>query len=152
MDFLDFSAAATGMAYGSSELSGTVTIDGSPDTVPASIADWEYATGPQAVVTWVNTLETSLAWDPLDDFADQIHLDDDTPPHTECWGDGDFLGAAGVDLSTSIPNTDPRQASFHTLQSSRVVAFWPNSVNAAAWAPVWAATVAAPVTTSSTDL
>ncbi len=148
MDFLDFSAAAIGMEYGNSELTGTVTIDGSPDTVPTTLAAWEYVTGPQGVVTWVNSVETSLAWNPLDDFADQIHVDDDTPAFSECWGDGDFIGAAGADLNTAIPNTDPRSATFDTLRSSRVVAFWPNLLNAAVWAPVWAATVDSPVTVS----
>jgi len=146
MDFLDFSAAAIGMQYGNSELAGTVTIDGSADTPPGAIADWEYVTGAQGVVTWTNSLETSLPWPDLDAVADQIWVDDDNPAVQECWGDGDFLGAAGVDINTAIPNTDPRQAGAASLQARRVVAFWPQDLDAAAWAPVWSAAVQNPPT------
>ena len=134
ISFWDWSAAADGMSYGSSELTGTVTIDGTSDTVPSDAANWEFVEGAQGDITIASTFSGSYV-----PTLEQIYVDDTTPPSAECWGDGDYYGAAGPAIVSSIPNTDPRNGAFDTFQARQVAAFWPTGLDMAAWAPAWAA-------------
>jgi len=143
MSYWDWSAAATGMSYNSSLLAGPVTIDGTPDTVGLGIPAWEYIEGAQGDIsfaadfsgTYVPTLE-------------QVYVDDTTPPFSECWGDGDYYGAAGQAIVSAIGNTDPRLGAFDTFQSRHVAAFWPTGLDMAAWTPAWAAQALQPLDTA----
>ncbi len=145
MSFVDLSAAAVGMTYGNSEMAGTTTIDGNPDTVPSAVPAWSYVSGPQGVVLYSSTVETSATL-----TSSTFYLDDNTPPWTECWGDGDFYGAAGTQFGGGIPNTDPSIGGTATFQSREVVATFTAGLNAAAWAPVWHAAIANDVTVTAT--
>jgi hypothetical protein len=146
MSFWDWSAAAAGATYGSSTLASPVTIDGSPDTVSTAIPSWECIEGAQGDITlaagysgtYVPTLE-------------QVCVDDTTPPFSECWGDGDFYGAAGQAIVSGIPNTDPALGSFLTFQGNHVAAVWPTNMDMNAWAPVWAAQALQPMDVTITN-
>ena len=83
---------------------------------------------------------------------EQVYVDDTTPPFSECWGDGDFYGANGQAIVSSIPNTDPSRGSFATFQARQVAAFWPTATNMDAWAPVWAAEVFQDLDATVTDI
>ena len=131
MSFVDFSAAATGMEYGNSAMSGTVPIDGSADSVPSEVPDWAYVTGPQGNLLMTASIESSFST-----TGNTFYLDDDAPSSPECWGDGDYLGANGVNLTGGIPNTDPRSTSA-TFQSHEVLMPVNPGVGASQWAPVW---------------
>lgn len=146
MSFWDWSAAASGMSYGSSELTGTVTIDGSPDTVGTTAADWEYIEGAQGDITMAATFSGTYV-----PTLEQVYVDDTTPPSAECWGDGDYYGAAGQAIVSAIPNTDPRTAGFLTFRARQVAAFWPTSLDMSAWAPAWAADALQPLDVTIAD-
>ncbi len=146
MSFWDWSSAASGMSYGSSELTGTVTIDGSPDTVSSDMAAWEYIEGAQADITMAATF--SGTYTPT---LEQVYVDDTTPTATECWGDGDYYGAAGQAIVSGIPNTDPQIEPFDTFQARQVAAFWPTGFDMSVWAPAWAAEALQPLATTVTD-
>jgi hypothetical protein len=121
MDFLDWSQAATGMVYRNSAMGSGVVIDGVPDTVPAAIPTWEYVSGPQGVVTWTSSNQStipSLA-------RQQVYADTTAPSDAECWGDARYYGAAGQSVTSAIANTDPRIGAFDQLQSHRVMEFGP---------------------------
>jgi len=134
MSFWDWNAAATGMTYNNSVLAAPVTIDGSPDTVGTGVPDWEYIEGPQGDISMVAEFSGTVV-----PTLEQVYVDDTTPSFSECWGDGDYYGAAGQAIVSAIPDTDPRSASFDTFQARQVAAFWPTNVGMAAWTPVWAA-------------
>jgi len=119
MDFVDYSAAATGMKYASSTLPGGVTIDGVQDAVPNGIPTWESVSGGQGTI--VTTVRTDK------DFSTseaQFYRDQQPAPEAQCWGDGAFLGASGQVLG-AVPNTDPQAQSFSKLTSTRWVYFLP---------------------------
>ncbi|NNE73290.1 MAG: hypothetical protein HKN26_06480 [Acidimicrobiales bacterium] len=147
MSFWDLNTNAIGMEYGNSNMAGTVTVDGSPDTVPSATPDWSYVHGSQGYVT--NSFELTASFSPP---TAQVYVDDTTPPYTECWGDdGDFLGAAGVDITGGLPNTDPRNAPFETFVAHEVAAFWPTNLDPAAWTPIWADQALQPLAATITD-
>ncbi|MEQ8840212.1 MAG: hypothetical protein RIB98_04470 [Acidimicrobiales bacterium] len=146
MSFWDWSAAASGMTYGSSALSGTVTVDGSPDTVGTELAEWEYLEGPQGNISLAGTFSGSYV-----PTLEQVYVDDTTPPFNECWGDGDFYGASGQAIVSWIPNTDPALGAFETFRAHQVAAFWPTGGNMAAWTEAWAAEVFQPLAATVTD-
>jgi len=58
--------------------------------------------------------ETKIEW---------FQRDQTTPPETQCWGDGSFLGAAGPSIVGGIANTDPSAGAFETLKGIRTIHF-----------------------------
>jgi hypothetical protein len=121
MDFLDFSAAAQGMTYRSSTTPAGVTIDGVQDSVSSTLATWEAVSGSLGQVVTTNRLVTSVPT--LAAGTTQFYRDQTSPPETQCWGDGSFLGATGSFIGTTIPTTDPVDAGHATLQGRRTVVF-----------------------------
>lgn len=117
-DFVDYNVNATGMTYRTSEIPGGVTIDGVPDAVPGDIPAWESADGPQGQVRSYSEFTSST---PLD-FG-YVYYDDVAPPKAGCWGDSSFYGMSGGKIIDNVPNTDPRNSPFETLQSRRVTHF-----------------------------
>ncbi|GJM36862.1 MAG: hypothetical protein DHS20C19_02290 [Acidimicrobiales bacterium] len=136
MSYWDWSAAASGMTYRNSEIAAPVTIDGSPDTVPVAVPAWEYIEGAQADITFAGTFSGSFV-----PTLEQVYVDETTPSFSECWGDGDFYGAAGQAITNAIPNTDPALGAFDTFQAYSVAAVWPTNLDMSVWAPAWAAEV-----------
>ena len=52
-----------------------------------------------------------------------FYRDQASPPETQCWGDGSFLGASGPTITGGIENTDPGVTPFATLRGVRTVGF-----------------------------
>lgn len=146
MSFWDWSTEAVGMAYDSSTLAAPVTIDGAPDAVGTELAAWEYIAGPQGNVSMVGSFSGSYV-----PTLEQVHVDDTTPPFSECWGDGGYHGASGQAITSAIPNTDPRLGDFETFQARQIAAFWPTNVGMDAWTPGWAAGALQPLSVTISD-
>jgi hypothetical protein len=145
MSFVDFAVGASGMSYGSSAMAGVVPIDGIPDTVPATLPNWSYVTGPQGTLLSAGTIESSASI-----TVSNFYLDDSTPASPECWGDGGYRGANGALISGGIANTDPRTTPFATFRSHEYFMPMDPSVGAKEWAPVWHAAIIAVVTVTGT--
>ncbi|MFM7063169.1 MAG: hypothetical protein ACKO04_06725, partial [Actinomycetes bacterium] len=149
MDFLDYSAAASGMTYRSSVVPGGVTVNGVQDTVGSVRPTWEAVNGaPGRVYTTarITASQAGLAAGTIGYYEDRI-----TPAQPECWGDRSYYSASGLWVNTGILNTDPRQTPFETFRAHRVVQFLgpagdPTAIPAEA--ADWAADVDAPLTTS----
>lgn len=146
MSFWDWNEAADGMVYGNSARTGTVTIDGVPDTVGTDLAIWEYIEGPQADVSFAATFTGTYV-----PTLQQVYVDDSSPSFEECWGDGSYYGASGQAITSAIPNTDPQLGAFDTFQVRQAAAFWPTSLDMAAWTPAWAAEALQPLDTTVAD-
>jgi hypothetical protein len=148
MDFIDFSAAATGMTYQSSTVPGGVTIDGVLDSVPNTAATWEAVTGPQgSVMMNVDYVSTIDLEDDAGTEVEWFQRDQATPAEAQCWGDSSLLGAAGPSIVGNIANTDPAGGAFETLTGIRTVSFSgapsrPDLVDELA--ATWSAQLAAP--------
>jgi len=126
-DFLDYSAAATGMTYRSSAHPDPVTIDGTPDPIGPELPRWELVSGNQGSITVASRLDTSLlgpGGNP-DDLLDEYYRDDLTPELADkpCVGDSALIGASGAQFSQNVPNTDPLRSPFATLSARRTVAY-----------------------------
>ena len=128
MSFADFSTAASGMQYGNSEMSGTVTVDGVPDVVPSTVPAWSYVAGAPGFVSWTDDITTDIP------NLDQISLtwtDDATPAFEECWGSDGLWGAAAVQITEALPNTDPVNTPTAHFRGRHVLGLWPANVDAA---------------------
>lgn len=121
LDYLDYSAAALGMTY-SSSTTGAVTIDGTQDSVSATLPTWELVDGaPGSIVTTTRLTTTIPNGDDVDAVADQVYLDQTTPSTAQCWGDTHLYGASGSNMNVAIPNTDPQAGSAALLTTDRTV-------------------------------
>jgi hypothetical protein len=127
MDFMDYSAAATGMTYRNDLNQSGLTIDGTPETPTAGAQAWEQVTGPQGSITHVGLLQTTFATPGLTSY----YLDDSTPPVTQCTGDGAAIGSSGLHLQGGIPCTDPQLGCSARLTGIRVMYFGPPGATAA---------------------
>jgi hypothetical protein len=138
MDYLDYSDAALGMTYRSSVVPGGVTVDRLPDpSVTTAIPEWEYVTGPQGTVMTKVLFETDIATPGgFQNAVDWLYRDEASPSDEQCWGDAHHTGVHGSWVVETIPDTDPRSASFKFLESTRIAYFAdPSMTNdiAAAW-------------------
>lgn len=125
-DYLDYSAAASGMTYRSSTTAG-VTIDGALDTVSGDVATWETVHGAQGSVLVTNRFETTATGLTTTGF----YRDQTNPPEDQCWGDDHYYGASGAHIIGTIANTDPATPPFATLTGWRTVTFLPGSTDGA---------------------
>ncbi len=147
VEHLDFSAAASGMTYRSSTAPAGHLVDGTPDTVSATLPSWEVVSGTQGTMMFAADIKTSIAGG-LSSVTDQILLDKLNSPIEQCWGDGHFLGAAGFEIATDLPNTDPFLGAAETFQIKRAVRFGgavASAVDLGADASAWSAQVRQPV-------
>ena len=147
MDFLDYSAAATGMTYRSSTHPTGVTIDGLADTIPITLPGWEAVSGAQGQVFTQDLFTTDVP--AIAAGSSWFYRDQTAPPEQQCWGDSSFLGASGQRIVAAIPNTDPALGTFSTLIGRRTSEFSapaadPSTI--AQSAAYWAAELAAPLT------
>src|SRR4051812_12965165 len=147
-DFFDYSAAADGMKYRNNLNTGGVTIDGNPDSATAGRIDWETVDGPQGGLSMVHTLST----DAPGLNVTSHYLDDSTPgtgAETQCTGDAQAFGESGPWINSNLPNTDPRNAPFNNLASTRSIYFEePGKTDG----PGRAAAVASPFQTTVSNL
>jgi hypothetical protein len=121
-DFFDYSSAASGMKYRNNLNTGGVTIDGNPDSPTVGRIDWETVDGAQGGLSMVHTLTT----DAPGLNVTSHYLDDSTPgtgAETQCTGDAQAFGESGPWINSNLPNTDPRNAPFNNLASTRSIYF-----------------------------
>ena len=147
MDFMDYSTGAIGMTYRSSTTPAGVTIDGTNDTVSATLPTWDSVDGAPGSIMTHNVLTTSVGGLTVGQF----YRDQTSPPEAQCWGDGSLLGASGPSVG-AVPNTDPRTNPFSNLQVRRIVQFGPPSSDPSqipALAADWAADIDQPLTTAT---
>jgi hypothetical protein len=126
LDFFDYSAAAVGMTYRNDHNTAGVTIDGVPDTPVSGTPQWEQASGSQGSLSILSTLDA--------DFATTVtsyYLDDSSPAVTQCTGDGAAYGSSGSNITSTLPNTDPRLGPAGSLTSTRDLYFDPPGAGAA---------------------
>jgi hypothetical protein len=128
MDFFDYSPAADGMTYRNSFNPNGVTIDGGPDSPAAGASTWEQVSGAQGGLEIVHALTADT---PL--TVGSYYLDDRSPgggAETQCTGDGAAYGSSGLQVTSSIPNTDPRVGAAAHLTDTRYLYFGPPSIGA----------------------
>jgi hypothetical protein len=121
MDFVDFSAAASGMTYRSSTVPGGVTVDGVPDAVGTARPTWESIQGPQGVVLQAVRQSTDIP--NFDAGVQWFYRDLLSPADSQCWGDANAYGQSGAWVTVGVPNTDPRSIPFAIAQTRRHVQF-----------------------------
>jgi hypothetical protein len=126
MDFFDYSPAAAGMTYRNSLNPAGVRIDGVPDTPTPGAFTWEQVSGRQGGMSIVDSFVTDT---PL--TVGSYYLDDGSPgggAETQCTGDGAAYGSSGLQVTSSIPNTDPRLGAAAHVTGTRYLFFGPPAV------------------------
>ncbi|MBU6336855.1 MAG: hypothetical protein KGR19_03435 [Acidobacteria bacterium] len=108
VDFLDYSAAASGMTYRNSLNTEGVRVDGLPDRLAPGLPNWSQVTGPQGTVTVSYSHATDLPALPMTGF----YVDSTRPSEPQCTGDGSSYGASGVAVTSGMTTTDPRQSGY----------------------------------------
>ena len=110
--YIDYSAAASGMTYRNSAAPGGVTIDASPDpsiqtgTTPGTPFVWEQSTGAQGTLSIVTRAATNIPNINIGSYYE----DSATPAATQCNGYADdtkAYGASGMAITNAGVNTDP---------------------------------------------
>ena len=121
MDYVDYSAAATGMTYRSESVPGGVPVDGVDDSVPTTPARWEAVSGAQGMVMINVDYQSSIP--AFDSKIEWYYEDKASPTDQQCWGDLSLYGASGPAIVGGIDNTDPAGGAFQTLKGIRTIAF-----------------------------
>ncbi len=149
LEHLDFSTAASGMTYRSSQAIDGHLVDGMPDTVSAALPSWEVVSGTQGTMMFTTDIETSVGFPGgLAGVTKQIFLDKLNSPVEQCWGDNHFIGGAGFEIASDIANTDPARGPAETFRIKRSVRYdgaVDATVDLGADATAWAAQVRGPV-------
>lgn len=107
----DLSPAGIGMTYLNQARQAGVAVDGVPDagingTAPV---DWHLWRGAPGSLFVADRITSSFALpSPTTLYEDNAT----SPSFTQCWGDADLLGAAGITSNGSIPNTDVGASDF----------------------------------------
>jgi hypothetical protein len=129
MDFFDYSPAAAGMTYRNSFNPAGLAIDGTPDAPAAGASTWEQVSGPQGGLSIVHSLDSDTAL-----TAGLYYLDDSSPgggAETQCTGDAAAYGSSGLQVTSAIPNTDPRNGTTAHVTDTRHLFFGSPGVSVA---------------------
>jgi hypothetical protein len=121
MDFFDYSPAASGMTYRNNFNQAGIKINGIPDNPNPGAPTWEQVSGPQGGLAIVHSFESDT---PLTTAG--YYLDDSSPgggAETQCTGDGAAYGSSGLQVTSAIPNTDPRNGAAAHLTDTRHLYF-----------------------------
>jgi hypothetical protein len=105
----DMSQAAIGMTYSDEQHQGGVPVDGNPDTLPGTTpSSWHLWQGPQGSFFVDDQVHSTFA-DAFLSNAQAFYQDDSTPSATQCWGDSQQIGSAGLssNAGSGIPATYP---------------------------------------------
>jgi hypothetical protein len=108
----DLSPAAIGMTYYDEQNQGGAPVDGVPETLPSSApSQWHLWTGPQGSLLAADQIDSSFSAAFLAG-ATAFYMDDSTPAVSQCWGDSQQIGAAGLSSAPAggIPATYPGAA------------------------------------------
>jgi len=116
----DLSSAAIGMTYYDEQHQGGVPVDGNPDALAGSTPSlWHMWKGPQGTLIADDQVQSSFAASFLGS-ATAFYMDDSTPPVSQCWGDSQQIGAAGLSAAPpgGIPATAPGSPDYLRAVSS----------------------------------
>jgi hypothetical protein len=105
----DMSPAAIGMTYYDEQHQGGVPVDGVPDTLSGSTpSSWHLWAGGQGSLFADDSVRSTFAAAFLGG-ATAFYSDDSTPSVTQCWGDSQQIGSAGLSSAPAggIPATAP---------------------------------------------
>jgi hypothetical protein len=108
----DLSPAAIGMTYYDEQNQGGAQVDGVPETLPSSApSQWHLWTGPQGSLFADDQIDSSFSAAFLA-AATAFYMDDSTPAVSQCWGDSQQIGSAGLSSAPAggIPATYPGAA------------------------------------------
>ena len=119
LDFVDYSAAATGMKYYDNANTGGVTIDGmGPDTVTLGPLMWQLVAGDQGSVTYVAQFSTNISG-----FSATTIYEDNATATDQCSGSAAAYGASGIhiqDGTGTVPRTQSALGATNFLTATRV--------------------------------
>lgn len=104
MGYYDFSTEAADMTfYNQHNLSG-VAVDGSPDLIDTTFANWSLLAGDQGSILMYQQIASNFPIDTIFSYyADQANS-----PVEQCIGDPHEVAANGWWIGQNLPNTDPR--------------------------------------------
>lgn len=152
MTYHELSRAGIGMSYSNSAGAPPVTVDGAPDEVSETAAEWHLWSGAQGSLFAADRLESSFA-DALLAAAGTWYLDDADPAFPQCWGDpdGQALGQAGLRSTTPMPNTDPTTGGDDFLHTTTTEILAAGAVGVEQ-ARSWSAELDAPLSATTTPV
>ena len=104
MGYFDFSTKAAGMTwYNEHNLEG-FAVDGNPDPVDTTYANWSLMAGEQGSILINNRIESNFPVDTIFSY----YSDQANSPIDQCIGDQNEVAAHGWWIGQRLPNTDPR--------------------------------------------
>ena len=114
VDFLDYSAAASGMTYRNNLNTAGVTVDGRPDTLAAGLPSWSQVSGNQGTVTVSYSHATNIVGLPMTGY----YVDSTKPTGPQCTGDSASYAASGAAVTSGMTTTEPRESRYSRFSSS----------------------------------
>ncbi len=114
VDFLDYSAAASGMTYRNNLNTAGVTVDGRPDTLAAGLPSWSQVSGNQGTVTVSYSHATNIVGLPMTGY----YVDSTQPTAPQCTGDSASYAASGAAVTSGMTTTEPRESRYSRFSSS----------------------------------
>ena len=114
VDFLDYSAAASGMTYRNNLNTAGVTVDGRPDTLAAGLPSWSQVSGNQGTVTVSYSHATNIVGLPMTGY----YVDSTNPTGPQCTGDSASFAASGAAVTSGMTTTEPRESGYSQFSSS----------------------------------
>ncbi len=130
MDFVDYSAAASGMTYYNDLNPSGVAIDGVPDAPATAQFQWQMVTGPQGTLVQAASVATNIP-----SFGFTLYYYDQAPAvTTQCTGDSASYGSSGAYINpapASIPCTDPGTSCINYMNTTTVMYYEAPGANVA---------------------
>ena len=113
-DFLDYSAAASGMTYRNNLNTAGVTVDGRPDVLVPGLPKWSQVSGDQGTLTVSYSHQTNIVGLPMTGY----YVDSTTPTSPQCTGDSASYAASGAAVTSGMTTTEPRESGYSNFSTS----------------------------------
>jgi len=114
VDFLDYSAAASGMTYRNNLNTAGVTVDGRPDVLVPGLPNWSQVSGNQGTLTVSYSHQTNIVGLPMTGY----YVDSTMPTSPQCTGDSASYAASGAAVTSGMTTTEPRQSGYFHFSTS----------------------------------
>ncbi|CAB4340035.1 unannotated protein [freshwater metagenome] len=114
VDFLDYSAAASGMTYRNNLNTAGVKVDGRPDVLTSGLPSWSQVSGDQGTLTVSYSHATTIVGLPMTGY----YVDSTKPTDPQCTGDSASYAASGAAVTAGMTTTEPRQAGYSHFSTS----------------------------------
>ena len=108
VDFLDYSAAASGMTYRNNRNRAGVKVDGRPDVLVAGPPTWSQLSGDQGTLTIVYSHATNIVGLSMTGY----YVDSTTPTDPQCTGDDASYASSGGAVTSGLVSTEPRESGY----------------------------------------